>query len=189
MVKRHTILSVITPIALLFWSCSVFMAGCQDSSDKTQEKQPAQTEENSLKDSVVVHLYFSDRENSYLIAENRHILHPDNPVALGTQILDALLEGPQKSLARTIPEQTRLKAFYIAPNHVAFVDLSADVAENHPGGATSEMLTIYSIVNSLILNIPEIEAVKLLIDGKEAVTLAGHIDLRSPLKANMLLIR
>jgi hypothetical protein len=39
------------------------------------------------------------------------------------------------------------------------------------------------------LNIPEIHAVKFLINGKESMTLNGHIDLRSPFKANMLLIR
>jgi hypothetical protein len=48
---------------------------------------------------------------------------------------------------------------------------------------------VYSIVNSLILNVTDIEAVKILIEGQESITLAGHIDLQQPLKANMLLIR
>ena len=52
-----------------------------------------------------------------------------------------------------------------------------------------ERLSIYSIVNSLILNVSEIQMVKILINGKDALTLAGHIDLRFPLKADMLLIR
>ena len=34
-----------------------------------------------------------------------------------------------------------------------------------------------------------VEAVKILIDGQEETTLAGHIDLRYPFTANMLLIR
>jgi hypothetical protein len=50
-------------------------------------------------------------------------------------------------------------------------------------------MTIFSIVNSLILNIPEVDAVKILIEGRESMTLAGHIDLRSSFKANLLLIR
>ncbi len=50
-------------------------------------------------------------------------------------------------------------------------------------------MTIYSMVNSLILNIPEIETVRILVEGKEETTLAGHVDLRFPLRANMLFVR
>jgi len=45
--------------------------------------------------------------------------------------------------------------------------LSESVRENHPGGCKSELMTIYSIVNSLILNVSEIEAVKILIGGNQ----------------------
>ena len=67
--------------------------------------------------------------------------------------------------------------------------MARELKDNHPGGIGTEIMTIYSIVNSLVLNIPEIDAVKILIDGKESITLAGHIDLKFPLKADMLLIR
>ena len=50
-------------------------------------------------------------------------------------------------------------------------------------------MTIYSLVNSIVLNLPEVNAVKILIDGQEELTLAGHIDLRDPFTANMLMIR
>jgi spore germination protein GerM len=176
-------------IVLICWCCLLVLAGCGDPSNQTTERQMIHEDDESPGDSSIVHLYFSDRENSFLIAENRHILNQDDPIALGTQIMHALLMGPQKALARTIPEKTKLKAFYLVPDNIAFVDLSVEIMDDHPGGAKSELLTIYSIVNSLILNIPEIEAVKLLIDGRETSTLAGHIDLRSPFKANMMLIR
>ena len=50
-------------------------------------------------------------------------------------------------------------------------------------------ITIFSIVNSLILNVPQIKTVKFIKGGREALTLAGHIDIRLPFKANMLLVR
>jgi hypothetical protein len=50
-------------------------------------------------------------------------------------------------------------------------------------------MTVYSLVNSIVLNLETVEAVKILIDGQEETTLAGHIDLRNPFTANMLLIR
>jgi len=136
-----------------------------------------------------IHLYFAGRNSKFLTAEQRVILHTDDPANLAHAIVNALIKGPQKSLVPTIPADTRLRALYIAPDGTCYVDLSQAVRTNHPGGSKSELLTIYSMVNSLVLNVPEIERVQILIDGYEVSTLAGHIDLQLPVKANMLLVR
>jgi spore germination protein GerM len=138
---------------------------------------------------AAVNLYFSDKDNFYLMAETRTLPHPAEPNDFGKVIVQALEKGPTGGLTRTIPQGTRVRAFYLAEGGAAVVDLSESVSENHPGGCKTEMLTIYSLVNSLILNIPEIGSVKILIGGREAMTLAGHVELRFPFKANMLLIR
>ena len=138
---------------------------------------------------IATHLYFADRHNSFLKSEQRAMHQLDDPVAFGQAIVEALIKGPQKGLVRTIPIGTELNAIYIDPGSVCYVDLSATVKNNHPGGSNSEMLTIYSVVNSLILNVTEIKQVKILIDGNETPTLAGHINLQSPFTAHMLLIR
>ena len=137
----------------------------------------------------VVHLYFADQENVYLMAEDRILLRPIDPAAFGNIVIKALIKGPQGELMRTIPEGTGLRALYVTPKGTAHVDLSEAIRADYPGGAQSELMTIFSIVNSLILNIPEVDAVKILIEGRESMTLAGHIDLRSSFKANLLLIR
>ena len=136
-----------------------------------------------------VHLYFASRDSYFLMAEQRVVIHPANPVGLADAIVKALIKGPQKSLLKTIPADTRLKALFITPDGTCYVDLSEAVSKNHPGGSKSELLTIYSMVNSLVLNVPQIERVQILIDGNQAPTLAGHIDLQVPVKADMLLIR
>lgn len=136
-----------------------------------------------------VHLYFSDKENDFLIAEERTLEHPDNPAFFARSIVEALIRGPQQGLVRTIPEETAIRAIYVTQEGVCYVDLTASVADDHPGGIKSELFTVYSIANSLVLNVPEIEAVKILVNGNESATLAGHIDLQVPVKANMLLIR
>jgi spore germination protein GerM len=136
-----------------------------------------------------VHLYFSDRQNIFLMSEQRVLLHADSQTSLARAIVEALIKGPQEGLVRTIPSATVLRAIYIGTDNVCYVDLSEMVRKNHPGGSNSELLTVYSIVNSLILNISAIDRVKILIDGQEVLTMAGHIDLQFPAKANMLLIR
>src|SRR5947209_5168592 len=62
-------------------------------------------------------------------------------------------------------------------------------ARPHPGGSSSELLTVYSIVNALTSNLPTITRVQILVDGKEVDSLAGHVDLRRPLEADLTLVR
>lgn len=138
---------------------------------------------------TLTHLYFSDKESQYLIAEERTLKHPENPAFFARSIVEALIKGPQRGLIRTIPADTTVRAIYVTPEGICYVDLNSNIADKHPGGIKSELFSIYSIVNSVVLNVPEVEAVKILINGDEAETLAGHIDLQVPVKANMLLIR
>ena len=124
-----------------------------------------------------------------MFAQSRSLLHDGTPAVFGKRIVESLTEGPQEGLMPTIPRGTVLRALYILDDGTAFVDMSEAISDNHPGGCKSEMLTIFSVVNSLVLNISEITSVKFLVGGKEAATLAGHIDIRFPFKANMLLVR
>ena len=156
----------------------------KDTHDPAISQQGRRTENTS-----VVHLYFGDKDNLYLISEERIVRHTDDLTHFSRTIVEALINGPTQGQTRTIPQDTTLIAVYLTEHGICYVDLSAAVQENHPGGVDAERLTIYSIVNSLTLNIPDIRAVKILVEGQEAMTLAGHIDLQNPAKANMLLIR
>jgi len=138
---------------------------------------------------TMMHLYFSNKENSFLIAEKKLLERSDDPAQTGKLIIESLIKGPKEKLMRTISSDAVLRALFVTKDKTAYVDLTQAAREKHPGGCKSEMITIYSIVNSLVLNIPEIDTVKILIDGRESMTLAGHIDLRFPLKADMLLVR
>ena len=136
-----------------------------------------------------VHLYFSDRQMQYLLAEKRELLCDGDDLSLGQCILSALIEGPESRLVGTIPKGTELKAFFITDDGTAIADFSDAVSRNHPGGVRSELFTVYAIVNSLTLNLSNVNRVQILIDGHMQETLAGHIDLSDPFKANILLIR
>lgn len=146
------------------------------------EKETALTESG-------VFLYFADRQKPFLVSEERLLPYSEDPVIFSRRIIKALINGSQNSMMRTISADTSLNALYITDNKTAYADFSREIKENHPGGSPMEYLSVYSIVNSLVLNVPEIETVKILIDGREAETLAGHIDISCPLAANMLIVR
>jgi len=64
---------------------------------------------------------------------------------------------------------------------IAYIDLSSELRDDHPGGSTGELLTVYSLVLTLT-SFPEINKVQILIDGDSSETLVGHIDISTPLE-------
>ena len=49
---------------------------------------------------AAVHLYFCDKDKALLKAEERLLDYPDDPAALGRNIIHALIRGPQEELVR-----------------------------------------------------------------------------------------
>jgi len=188
--KRH-LCNAVFIIMMLGAGCMVVLLAPAISLATEQLNQEGQdaVKQHANNSKAVVHLYFADKKNFFLLAEERTLLHAEHPADFGRMIVEALIDGPRQGLMRTIPAAAALRSLYVTRNGTAYVDITAALKDAHPGGIHSEQMTIFSIVNSLVLNIPAIDAVKILIDGREAVTLAGHIDLRFPFKANMLLIR
>jgi hypothetical protein len=147
----------------------------------------AKSVEANLKQSI--HLYFVASDGRQLVAETRTVIRPVDPVAFGRQIVLSLLEGPRTPAGRSLPEETQLRAFFLGEDGTAYVDLDESVSRRHPGGVTLERLSVYSLVNSLVLNSDDVKTVRILIQGREAETLAGHIDLQRAFNANMLMIK
>jgi hypothetical protein len=50
-------------------------------------------------------------------------------------------------------------------------------------------MTVYSIVNSLSANFPQIKRVQILIDGKTIATIVGHLSLEQPVSPKPDLIK
>jgi spore germination protein GerM len=92
-------------------------------------------------------------------------------------------------LISVIPKGTSLRAFYVTDRGDAFVDLSRDITSAHPGGSLTELLTVNAIVNAVAANLPAVQRVQLLVDGKEVDTIAGHVDVRRPLSRDPTLVR
>ena len=151
-----------------------------------QDPEPAG---NKREGELIANLFFSDRKGEFLRSENRQIPAGESSEQTAIRIVNNLIEGPREDLLPTLPKETKLLALFITGNGTAVVDFDPAIREKYPFGVNTERLTVYSIVNSLVLNIEAITSVKFLLKGRETDTLAGHWDVRQPLKANMLLIR
>ena len=122
-------------------------------------------------------------------AEPRVIDQPSDAVAFCRQILSALFTGPRLGGIAVLPKGIDIRALHIMGDGIAFIDFDAEAFKGHPGGVESELLSIYSIVNTLVLNVDGVRSVKFLIGGNEAATLAGHVDLSHPFEADILRVR
>jgi spore germination protein GerM len=134
-------------------------------------------------------LYFSDSEGEYLIAEKRPILKKNEVKEEAKETIIELIKGPKEKLIPTLPPRTKLLTLQINDAGVAKVNFSSALSKDHPGGSSAEMMTVYSIVNSLALNFPQIKRVQILIDGKSIETITGHLSLRQPISPKPDLIK
>jgi len=130
-------------------------------------------------DEEYITLYFSDENGEYLSSEVRKIKVPKGEV-MEKLIVSQLLEGPknEKNL-QVIPSGTKIISVETKEG-VCFVNLSKEFITKHPGGTSAEIMTVYSIVNSLteLLNV---NRVQFLIDG-EIKELFNHIVINEPLE-------
>ena len=135
-------------------------------------------------------LYFQSEDGLHLVATEREVPLAEGAVAQARSIIEAQLSAePQAPLVSTIPKGTALRGIFVSERNEVFVDLDPSIRKAHPGGALQEMMTVYTIVNAVLTNLPDLTHVQILIGGQEADTLAGHVDLRRPLKKNQALVQ
>ncbi len=131
-------------------------------------------------------LFFASAEvDGRLETEERDIYASEEVTLEAKQILVALIKGSLSGHLPALPSETRLREVYWAEAGLLVVDITGEATLRHPGGITGEVSSIYSVVNSLTYNLAAVSEVQILIDGAEADTLAGHIDLRRPLPQDL----
>lgn len=132
-------------------------------------------------------LFFPTASGAVLLStEDQTVFQSAELVNRAKQILQKLQDGPlSKDLLPSLPKDTKVEELFISETGVAFIDFTNTIAINHSGGILNEQATIYSIVNSLTYNLPEIHEVKILIGGTEKETLAGHLLLLLPLQMDL----
>jgi len=121
-------------------------------------------------------LYFGGESSDHLIKEFRSVSSIRNPEKMSEALINELIKGPDAKGVRTIPEQTRLLSVDLQKDGLLLVDLSKEFTELHPGGSSSEIMTVYSIVNTLTMNIKDVKMVRIRQEGRNINTIAGHID-------------
>lgn len=130
-------------------------------------------------------IYFSTSNAAYIKAEKRII--ESNEKDLYQELFLELKAGPKsKKLRRVIPEGSKL-INYSLKNKKLTLNFNAAFRDNHWGGSTGEIMTVYSVVNTFT-DLKQVDQIKFLIENKEIDSLVGHLDLSQPLIYNQKLV-
>ncbi len=180
MAPKHNIKTIATVficllLGVIIWRRFFSGGGAGVQTNYRQEALPPQ-------EKFEAKLFFITPGTGELIAENRILSQPPVLESRIKLVVNELISGPEHGANQTtIPPETQLKDIYLDEKKCVYLDFDAEIKRNHPGGSHAELLTIASLVNTLTTNFPQIKQVKLLINGAEIETLAGHIDTRFPL--------
>lgn len=151
--------------------------GSMPSSDEAERREVVQPPVSTPTDApVTAQLYWASATGTVEPTTVELRLSAD-PVERGKQLIAALIARAPSAEARTLPSAASLVEFYLLPGGIAVADFSGALATELPSGIMSEQLAVDSIAQTLVANIPDLRELKILIDGREASTLAGHIDL------------
>jgi spore germination protein GerM len=183
--SRRTALAILVLVVVgaAIWTMLVALprrVGPEGDAGAAPGDAPAVTERR-----ITANLYFLSADGLSLVGVPREVVFGEAIVEQARRIVEAQLSAAPAPLATAIPDGTTLRALFISDRGDAFVDLSGEARTNHRGGALDELFAVYAIVNALTANLPAVVRVQILVEGEEVDTLAGHVDLRSPLRQNL----
>ena len=124
-----------------------------------------------------VRIFWMAENGGGLEPSEMEIALPAEPEARAKHILLTLIASAPRPEMRTLPADAALLDFYLLDDGTAIADFSDALARATPSGILSEELAIDSILRTLEANVPTVRRVKILINGQEMDTLAGHADL------------
>jgi len=125
-----------------------------------------------------VTLYVADDAAGTLRARAAQIPLPGGRQQRAEELLRALLRiYQQPGSPHPLPPASDIRSIFLVDPGAAVIDLNAPFADQHRSGILSEQLTVNSLVETLAVNVPGIQRVNILVEGKTRETLAGHADL------------
>ncbi|MFZ0284110.1 MAG: GerMN domain-containing protein [Terriglobales bacterium] len=177
MIPRHLILGALVMIVLAvgmgFYAWHMRGGASQPEPASTLPVGPP-----VLGPSEQVTLYVAYDDGGFLRAQSARIPLPAGRQERAGELLRALLNiYLDKSSPHELAAGSEVRDVYLVDPGLAVIDLNAAFADGHRSGILVEELTVASLIETLSANIPGITRAKVLVDGQERDTLAGHLDL------------
>jgi hypothetical protein len=125
-------------------------------------------------------LFIAHDEDGSLRPESAAIPMPSARQERAQELLRALLAiYLDKNSPHVLGSGAEVRSVFLVDPGAAVIDVNSAFADTHRSGVLVEELTVASLIHTISMNIPGVVKVKILVDGKERDTLAGHSDLSS----------
>ncbi len=154
-----------------------------EASPAAREASPAEAARR-----ISVRLYFEAPDRDGLLPEEREVAFSPELAQQLRIVVEELAKGSTTGLLATLPAGTRALDVFVHAGGVAYVNLSGEAASGLPGGSRAELLTVYSVVDTIVSNFPTTSRVQILVDDRPVDSLGGHVDLSRPLVPDMTLV-
>ena len=178
--KMSYMLAVLAAVSVLALAagCSDEQKGASSPAAQTEQMQDQEKSAAAEPKELMVNVYYPRSDGTGLVAVRRTVSTEKDDKY--TAAMKSLLTGTkEKGQTNVFPKKAKLLGVTVKDG-VATVDFSKELQSNFSGGSTGEEMLIGSIVNTLT-DFPEIQKVRILIDGASVETLSGHMDLSDPL--------
>jgi len=127
-----------------------------------------------------VTLYVAHDEDGTLRAQSAQIPMPSGRQQRAEELLRSLVSlYLEKNSPHAVGPGSEVRSVFLVDPGLAVIDMNGAFADTHRSGVLVEELTVTSLIHTITANTPNILKVKILIDGKDRETLAGHADLSS----------
>jgi spore germination protein GerM len=172
--RKKITISILIPFLIFILFFSIMIWQKYRSSHEVPVTPPQHSEEGKR----YVTLFFA-AEGTRLVREARGLDPCEDENDCLKSVLDELLNGPVGEFEETMPEGTAVDAVHIEGNQ-ATIEFNRAFSEAMLPGSSAEMLAVYSVVDTIAVNFPLIQKVKINVDGNKGVILS-HLDLSDPL--------
>jgi spore germination protein GerM len=149
---------------------------------------PAEVAQQEAGRRISVRLYFEAPDREGLLPEERDVAFSSDLARQLRTVVEELAKGSTTGLLPTLPAGTRVLEVFVQARGVAYVDLSSEASSGLPGGSKAELLTVYSVVNTIVTNFPAVSRVRIVVDDRPVDSLGGHVDVSRPLPPDMTLV-
>jgi hypothetical protein len=179
--------AVLLAVSLWWWLAETGDGPLEDAVETGIEPRPIAVDVDQQRGEV--DLYFPGR-GGRLYPERREIELAEDRAARVEVIVREVLSGPRsEELRAPLPAGTTLDGVDLGDDGTAFVSLRSSEQTAPPSsGSKRELLMVFSLVDSIVLNVPDTERVALLWNGRQRSTFAGHVDTTRPLLPDTSLV-